>query len=138
MKDYSHYKDQYYDKLLSDFTTARGISFLQEPQDILGFERYIEMEFTKLPKESEYNTVVWETTKPTAPVSISPPQTPVTETEAAMLITNGYQKVLWCVLHNKFFPVSTVELDDELLFDLIERGVITSGQAKDMKKIDLF
>jgi hypothetical protein len=54
------------------------------------------------------------------------------------LITNGYQKVLWCVLHNKFFPVSSVELNDELLFDLIERGVITSGQAKEMKKVDLF
>jgi hypothetical protein len=58
MKDYSHYKDTYYNKLLQEFTTARGIEFLQEPEDILGFERYIEMEFAKLPKESEYNTVV--------------------------------------------------------------------------------
>jgi hypothetical protein len=101
----------------------------------LGFERYIEMEFAKLPKESEYNTVVWETTPPK---SIPQPATPVADVEVAMLITNGYQKVLWCVLHNKFFPVSSVELDDELLFDLIESWVITSWQAKDMKRVDLF
>lgn len=136
MNDYSHYKDQYYDKLLSDFTTARGIAFLQEPQDILAFERYIEMEFAKLPKDDvkivPSPNPEWFIQRPT------PPQTPVTETEAAMLITNGYQKVLWCVLHNKFFPVSTIELDDELLFDLIESWVITAWQAKDMKKVDLF
>lgn len=135
MKDYSQYKDQYYDKLLWDFTKAKGIEFLQEPQHILEFERYIEMEFAKLPKD---NTESATTIKTTASVSISPPQTPVADVDVAMLITNGYQKVLWCVLHNNFFPVTTVELDDELLFDLIEKWVITSWQAKDMKKVDLF
>jgi len=91
MKDYSHYKDTYYDKLLQEFTKSKGIDFLQEPQDILEFERYIEMEFAKLPKESKYNTVVGETAPPN---SIPQPPVPVTETETALLITNGYQKVL--------------------------------------------
>ena len=132
MKDYSAYKDQYYDKLLQEFTKARGIEFLQEPQDILEFERYIEMEFAKLPKDD-----MKVEASPTTQLKIATPA-PLPETEEAILITNGYQKVLWCVLHNKFFPVSSVELNDELLFDLIERGVITSGQAKEMKKVDLF
>jgi hypothetical protein len=88
MKDYSAYKDQYYDKLLQEFTKARGIEFLQEPQDILEFERYIEMEFAKLPKDD-----MKVEASPTTQLKIATPA-PLPETEEAILITNGYQKVL--------------------------------------------
>ena len=126
-------KDENSERLLEQFIASSWL--LPADKDFyMLFEWYLESQYLKEEMESEAEQVISKPEQTNE--SANQRQWAVlceTNEEAFVLIsqdTNNF--IQWVVVWGKFYVAAKKHIDRDYLFDLVEQGIITAKQAKDM------